>query len=195
MHLTLNSLCFPSLLLWFSVAAPHTSWGWAGLQMVSTWFQLTPWIIPGPQLRSSNVTAGKPTWILWVIEKLLLWWLVLTQIIHISQKSMDWNLHRGFYCSICFCLDVIEWFMNSSPSLCRSSILRSLRKNRRMAAHPNPAARTAAVLWVVRTAHSLYGYETSHYHPLFLPFISHTFMNNIRVCLICEKLRETNKIL
>jgi len=86
-----------------------------------------------------------------------------------------------------FVFDVIEWFMNSSPSLCRSSILRSLRKNRRMAAHPNPAARTAAVLWVVRTAHSLYGYETSHYHPLFLPFISHTFMNNIRECLICEK--------
>lgn len=48
-------------------------------------------------------------------------------------------------------------FMNSSLSLCRSLILRSLRKNRRMAARPNPAARTAAVLWVVRTAHFLYG--------------------------------------
>lgn len=98
---------FLSLLLWFSVAAPHTSWGWAGLQMVSTWFQLTPWIILGPQLRSSNVTAGKPTWILWVIEKLLLWWLVFAQLIHVSQKSMHWNLHHGFYCSICFCFDKI----------------------------------------------------------------------------------------
>lgn len=89
---------FPSsLLLWFSVAAPHTSWGWAGLQMVSTWFQLMPWIILGPQLRSLNATAGRPTWTLWVIEKLLLWWLVLFQICNISQNSKHWNFHHSLY--------------------------------------------------------------------------------------------------
>lgn len=38
-----------------------------------------------------------------------------------------------------------------------------------MAVRPNLAAHIAAVLWVVRTAHSLYGYETSQYQPLFFP--------------------------